>query len=681
MFTDRGKALSGPALSLARWPGRGPLKERRHVLRAPLHIWLAACLLVFALGPGAGVAQEPPTYLIGPGDTLEITVWREPELSTAVTVRPDGRISIPLVEDITAAGETPMDLAAEIEARLATYLQDPLVIVTVASGLGDLRQQIRVVGEAQAPTALAYRSGMTLLDAIISAGGLSRQADGDGAVILRRTDAGHHEIPVRLGALVRDGDSSANVLLSPGDVIIIPEGFFDGEWHVTYGASASETFSDNIEQAPSGNRDPGLITRAGPNLSITGESARVVGALDAAVIGVHQIGGDDEGLSVDPRILGTSTTEVSPDLIFFDLRAAASRQLLDSRQSSSASGASTSNRDFVATMTASPYLVHRLGDFADAEWRYSFSPVLVDSDDTSDVYSHDGSLIVDSGSDFSFFGWTWTNRVGEEVRSEASDITTASTDFGVSYALWQGFSLLGGIGYEYRDGDEDEDDNFDGITWRAGFAWAPHPDLNLQATYGRRQDDDSLNASVYYRLGPKTSLQASYAEALQTSQQRAISNLGGLIIDPVTGELRDEVTGLPLDEDDLFTFEDETTRTRTLRLSADHTSGRDNIELSGLAGTSEGGSRGDEEFYRLRLSWGRPLSTDIGFNASAAYQRSDFEDEDRTDDTYSLSTTLSYQISSDASGFAAYNFRTRDSTDSDESYYENAVTVGIRIVF
>lgn len=672
--------MSESAFLFARRPRRAPL-EKRHSL-VSFYACVAVCLLAWTPGPAADAAEsDPPTYLIGPGDTLEITVWRQPELSTAVTVRPDGRISIPLVDDLAAAGKTPMDLADEIEATLSAYLQDPLVLVTVGSGLGDLGQQIRIIGEAALPTAVAYRSNMTVLDAIIAAGGLSRQADGNAAVILRRTDLGYQEIPVRLADLVRDGDSSANVPLKPGDVVVVPEGFFTGEWHVTYGASASETISDNIDQAPDGERDVGLVTRAGPNISIRGQSARVVGGFDGSLIGVHQIGGDDEGFSLDPRIAGTSTTEVLSDVVFFDLRAAASRQLLDSRQATSASGASTGNRDFVATMTASPYVVHRLADLADVEWRYSFSPVLVDSGSRSDVYNHEGSLTVESGPDFSSFGWTWTNRIGEEVRTDESDITTASTDFGVSYALWSGFALLGGIGYEYRSGDEDEGDNFDGITWRGGFSWTPHSDLNMQATYGRRQNDESLDASVYYRLGPKTTLQASYTEALETSQQRAISALGRLTVDPVTGELIDETTGLPFDGDDPFTFEDETVRTRTFRLSAEHRSGRNTVRLSGLAGTADGGSQGDEEFYQARLTWGRPLSPAMGFTASAIYQHSDFQDEDRTDDTYHLNAGLSYQLSSDAQAFAAYNFQVRDSTDDDESFFENAVTVGLRITF
>src|SRR3546814_7322519 len=111
--------------------------------------------------------------------------------------------------------------------------------------------------------------------------------------------------------LVRDGDSTANIPLLPGDVIIIPEGFFQGEWHVVYGASASQTISDNIDQDPDGERDVGFITRAGPNVSISGTSARVTAAFDGALDGVQQFGGYDEGFSLDPRLAGTSTPELS----------------------------------------------------------------------------------------------------------------------------------------------------------------------------------------------------------------------------------------------------------------------------------------------------------------------------------------------------------------------------------
>jgi len=660
-----------------------------HRKGARILVLLVAWLALSLQGPALAVETgQSPQYLIGPGDNLEIVVWRQEELSAAVTVRPDGRISAPLIEDLLAAGKTPTELADEIETHLSAYLQDPTVTVIVASGLGDQSQQVRVIGKAADPTALAYRSGMTLLDAIIEAGGLSRQADGNGTVILRRTETGYQEIPVRLSDLVRDGDSRANVALQPGDVVVIPEGFLDGEWHVDYGLSVTETFSDNIDQDPNGERDAGFVSRAGPSISIFGSSARVSAAFNGNLSGVHQIGGDDEGFSLDPSIAGTSNTELVDQLLFFDLNASVSRQLLDNRQSTSASGASTSNRDLVAALTASPYLVHRLGDFANAEWRYRFSPVLVDSDSggssaaANDVYSHEGSFILQSGQDFTQFGWTWANRVGEEVRDQQSDIESASTDFSVTYPLWRRFSLIGAVGYEYRDGDEDEGDNFDGITWRGGFSWNPNPDLNLEATYGRRDDDESLDASLRYRLGPKTTLNASYSEALQTSQGRAISNLGQLSFDPETGQLIDERTGQPFTGDlDPFSFVDGTTRTRTLRLGAVHHRGRDIFSLSGSAGTSEGDTEEDEEFYGATLSWSRRLSSDLSLTSSAGYERNDFQDEDRTDDNYSFDLGLNYRLASDVSAIMRYDFDFQDSTDDDESYYENAVTIGLRISF
>ncbi len=647
------------------------------------------CILLFALlsiwvcsQTAAASNEEPPVYLIGPGDSLFINVWRVPELSTSVTVRPDGRISVPLVEDLVAAGKTPQELADDIAAVLAESIRDPLVTVNVASGLGDFSQQIKILGEAAAPRAVAYRAGMTLLDAIIAVGGISRRADGNGTVILRRTETGTTEIPVRLADLVRDGDSSANVALVPGDVIVIPEGFLEGEWRLSYSASASETFSDNIDQNPEGEREAGFVSRAGPGFSLSGNSARLRASVNANIAGVHQIGGEEEGFSVDPRLSGRSTTEVSPDLLFFDLSASVSRQLLNSRDTTSASGASTENRDFLATLTASPYVVHRLGDFADVEWRYSFSPVLVESEDDSDAYDHQGSLVINSGDDFSFFGWAWSNSVGEEVRINEADVTTANTDFSVSYPLWQDFSLIGAVGYEFRDGDEDGDKNFDGITWRAGFSWQPSPDLSFQATYGRRDDDENLDASLNYKLGPKTSITGSYSEVLETSQQRAVSSLRQLVIDPDTGELVDVTTGqAPTGDSDPFTFEDDTTRTRTLRLNANHQSGRNTFGISGLAGTSEGGSEGDEEFYRTTVTWTRALTPDIGLRTSATYDRSQFDEDGREDDTYRANLGLNYRLGGSANASLSYGFQARDSSDSADEFYENTLTLGIAITF
>jgi hypothetical protein len=511
---------------------------------------------------------------------------------------------------------------------------------------------------------------MTLLDAVVAAGGLSPEADGNSAVIVRQEDGVARDIPVRLSDLVRDGDPTANVAMQPGDVIVVPEGFFNGDWQVFYRAQASETFSDNIDQKPDGKRDAGFVTRAGPGIFITGSSARVVGALDGDLIGVYQAGGDDEGFSLDPAITGTSTTELSRDHVFFDLSGSVRRQQLDARQSTSGSGASTTNRDLVAVFTASPYLVHQLGDFADVEWRYRFSPVFVDASDRSDTLSHEASVILDSGEDFSSLGWTFSNFARLEDRSSESDIKSANTDLGLRYSLWHGFALLGGVGYEYRSGDENGSDNFEGVTWRGGFQYEPNPDLSLEATYGHRNNDDNLNASLNYQVGPKTSLTASYAETLETGQGGAESRLRRVTIDPDTGKP-------VVDEGGPFTFVDETTRTRTLRVGANHFEGNNTFALFALKGDSQGGSQGDEDFYGARFTWSRPLSEELSFIATASYEHSKFNVDDRTDDTYLFNTSLGYSLTANAQAFMSYSFQTRDSTRDDESFTENTVTIGV----
>jgi polysaccharide export outer membrane protein len=158
--------------------------------------------------------RQPVTesYRIGPGDRLRVFVWANPGLSDEVPVRPDGRISTPLLEDVVAANKTPAELAREIEQKLGTYVEDPLVTVIVTDFVGPLTQQVRVVGEATQPQAIPFRDDMTMLDVMIAVG---------------RTAAGREEeYRVRLDDLVRDGDISANVAMRPGDVVIIPESYF-----------------------------------------------------------------------------------------------------------------------------------------------------------------------------------------------------------------------------------------------------------------------------------------------------------------------------------------------------------------------------------------------------------------------------------------------------------------------
>jgi polysaccharide export outer membrane protein len=201
------------------------------ILRAVRALCIAGSALVFVSGcgtvPPAPVSAATPQYryLIGPLDTVNIIVWRNPELSMTVPVRPDGRISTPLVEDLLALGRSPSELARDIEKALSKYIRDPVVTVLVTGFQGPYSEQIRIIGEATRPQAIAYRQNMTLLDVMIQVGGLTDFADGNSALLVRGAEQGK-QYRVRLHDLIKRGDISANVDVKPGDVIIIPQSWF-----------------------------------------------------------------------------------------------------------------------------------------------------------------------------------------------------------------------------------------------------------------------------------------------------------------------------------------------------------------------------------------------------------------------------------------------------------------------
>ena len=178
------------------------------------------------LPPPPSVPDSSTEYKIGPGDALSIFVWQNKDLSTEVPVRPDGKISLPLVNDLVAAGKTPTQLSTDIQDQLKKYVNNPLVTVIVHSFQGPYSQQVRVVGEAQKPKSLAYRDRMTVLDAMIEVGGLTPLAAGDRATLVRYVGGKQESFSLRLDDLLRDGDMTANAPLAPGDVIIIPQSYF-----------------------------------------------------------------------------------------------------------------------------------------------------------------------------------------------------------------------------------------------------------------------------------------------------------------------------------------------------------------------------------------------------------------------------------------------------------------------
>lgn len=165
-------------------------------------------------------------YLIGPGDSLNVFVWGNPEVSGEYTVRPDGKITTSLVEDVVASGKTPTELARELEGRLSEFLKEPIVSVIVRNFTGPFSEQVRVIGEALEPKAINYTKNMTLLDVMIQVGGLTQYANGNKASLIRVIDGKQKRFSLKMDDLLTEGDMSANVDILPGDIILIPETWF-----------------------------------------------------------------------------------------------------------------------------------------------------------------------------------------------------------------------------------------------------------------------------------------------------------------------------------------------------------------------------------------------------------------------------------------------------------------------
>lgn len=207
---------------------------RNHLQLLWCVVVVSACVMLSACGgramtsaevPSAATAWETGEYLIGPGDTLDVFVWRQPELSVTVPVRPDGRISTPLAEELVAVGKTPAQLAREIEQALSEYVRVPEVNVIVQGFVGTFGAQIRILGEVANPGSVPYRERMTLLDAAIEAGGLTDFAAGNRARLVRTVDGESREMRVRLEDLL-EGELDENLLLRPGDIVVVPEAIF-----------------------------------------------------------------------------------------------------------------------------------------------------------------------------------------------------------------------------------------------------------------------------------------------------------------------------------------------------------------------------------------------------------------------------------------------------------------------
>lgn len=623
----------------------------------------------------------PSDYLIGPGDVIELLVLRNPELSGTFTVRPDGRVSTPLIEDLMIVGHTPTTLSRELEEKLSVYVQDPVVTVIVRSFFGDLRQQIRVVGAAQRPQAVAFRDRMSALDVMIAVGGLSNNADGNSAVLLRQEGEGRRQIPLRLDDLVDDGDASANIAMKPGDVIIIPEGFFSGDWRVTPTISFQETFSDNVDQDPDGDEESAFISTVSPGISFFANAARINWGFTGNVALRHQNGGDDEGFDADVELNSRGTVEVLEDFFFVDGNASVSQEVLTSEDSSSGSGDNNSNRETIQNYRLSPYVTNRLDDFARMETRYTLSQVFIDSDDASDTTTHEGEVSLNSGPDFTQFSWGLSLSASEATASDDDDVSRRDANFSLTYAVTREFFLIGSVGYQqFDDGDSDNDVN--DPTWRTAARWQPSSRTRVEVGYGQRDDEVSFDGSLRHNITPRSIISASYSEVLRTSQEALGRNFAVVAFDPETGQLVNSETGEVINSanDVPFDIDDETTRVQSFRLGLNGSRGRDNFGLNFRANIEDNDSDDDETEYGVTADWGRALNNRTRFNTSGEYEYNDLGDS--IENEYTFRAGLNYNVFTNVSANVNYTFRLRESDErSSDEFTENTITVGLRASF
>jgi len=647
-------------------------------------------------------------YRIGSADTLAVEVRGEPKVSGSYTVRPDGRITLPLVGDLRATGIKPARLADRLEKRLAAYIQDPVVTVTVTDATGTFESRIRIIGGGVPPRSLPYRDGMTVLDAILDAyGQLPATAAGNRAYLLRRANGERRRMPLRLGDLAARPGEVDNPRVRPGDVMVIPEGFLAGDWRFEPFVSASQTFTDNVDLEPSDDKEAALITEIGPGATLQADLARLQAAFNGSVR-FQRRSLNDTGNGLNADLAGNATVEWVENLVFTDAAASVSQQVLDSGVARSASDVNTANRELVQTYRVSPYVVNRLGRTARVEARYSGALTLIDDlgdddggqrfdrgddDDTSDSVQHTVSLTVASGPRFDRWSWTLRgsaselNFLGEEddpgqpgrVNDDA-DQSRRDVVLQNQFALSRQFALTGDIGYQKLASD-DATDSFESIRWALGFRYTPSPDTLLAANVGEQDDDRSFSVEARHDISPDTSVSLTYTEEVATGQERLVASLPTDVDDP--GELEPS--------DIRFSLRDEVTRTESLTASFNTRFGRNTIGLRGSYATESedtvGGDTSEKEIG-FDIDYGRPLTRDVTLDAGFGYTRTNFEDvnagqgtRDVEDDEYDANIGLDYTGFRRLTLGVDYTFSRRDSTVANDEFTENAVTVSGRLRF
>lgn len=453
-----------------------------------------------------------------------------------------------------------------------------------------------------------------------------------------------------------------------------------GDLTISLSTELRETFSDNIDLDPDGQDKSALTTELVPGVTIRSKSARVTAALDAFPILRHQTAGSDEGLTVAGDLSGLGTVEALEDLFFIDAQASISQQILSSRQA-----ASTSNQEVVQVYRVSPYLQNRFGGIAEGEARYRLSQVLIGGQEgpgaTSDSTTQSLNLSLDSGADFNRLRWSVNASGSFESRPDDDDVTRGEADIEAEYAFSRSISVLAAAGYQFLD-DSNAANDIEDPTWRVGFRWRPGPRTDLRASYGQRDDAQSARVEFRYNVTSRSSITASYAEVLETSQERLVRNVSVIELDAESDQFTDPQTGLPFDSNQSpFDIDNETTRIATFRLGLNGVRGRNTFGLNGTVQNEKVEPTGEEQdVISVGGRFARRMSPDLTLNLFAGYERSEFDDG-QEDDEYTATLGLDYELYKNLQANLLYGFRLQKSTVETSEFSENRLTVNLRMTF
>jgi polysaccharide export outer membrane protein len=658
--------------------------------------------------PGSPPPADPLTYRIGADDELRITVFGDDRLSRTVRVRPDGFIDLPLVRSVRAAGLTPDQLAHGLRERLSVFLVAPVVAVTVTEA-NSFAQQVRVIGAVGEPQAIPYETGMRMVDLLARIGGLNPIAHGNGAVIVR----GGQSIPVRLGDLVENRDTRANIALEPGDILIVPEGFFAGTWQREFAVTVGTAFTDNYDLDPSGEEDEAVISSVTPRVTISGEGARFRGAL-AAAVNAQYVALTDSGATVLPEILGSSTTELSRDTLYLDAAASVAHIQVDAAAPTSSEEGNETNRALVQTYQVSPYLITRLHDVAYVETRYLVAGTIADSARTSD--SGSSADVNDTLSDSitnalqvrlssppeqqSRLRWGGLAYGALVQRFDVADVTVAGANVQPEVQVSRSLALLSQAGYGTLDVG---DDTLSGPDLAAGLRYVPSPAIAFRAIGGWRLEHPQADGLLRWTIGPTTSLTARYTDTVGVGQTALVQNLAGVGFDPETRRFVNRDSGLGFQAAPSgANVDDDLTRSQQFQLSLNKTYHSNRFDLAGYytrqqliegAGSTRSTGSGGEAAASDQTSWGvtagfiRPLnqattgSIRIGFfqiepDGGGETTTEGGEETGRSRDVFAR-LDLSYALSEAVSLSGGYGFRRRFGEDSDDSFTENVFAVSV----